>query len=82
MIRSIKFENYDEVKAKGTLQFLAVQYGKAILDTLNEIQVSYAANPGVTFTFNGNVPEMLNQASTVQRDLGKLGTLTQAAGKK
>ena len=51
---------------------MAVTYGKTVLDTLNEIQVSFANNPDMTFIFVGSIPEMLSQASAVQRDLVKV----------
>ena len=69
MVRSVKFENYSEETAKKVLQFLAVTYGKTVLDTLQEIVVTFKDSPGVAFTFVGNIPEMLNQASAVQKDL-------------
>jgi hypothetical protein len=72
MVRAVKFDNYEEEKAKKVLQFMAVTYGKTVLDTLNEIQVSFANNPDMTFIFVGSIPEMLSQASAVQRDLVKV----------
>jgi len=54
------------------LQFMAVKYGKTVLDTLQEVQVTFKDNPGVTFTFVGSIPEMLSQATAVQRDIATL----------
>jgi hypothetical protein len=72
MVRAVKFENYEEEKAKKVLQFMAVKYGKTVLDTLQEVQVTFKDNPGVTFTFVGSIPEMLSQATAVQRDIATL----------
>ena len=72
MIRSVKFENYAEETAKKMFQFMAVTYGKTVLDTLQEMQVSFKDNPDMTFTFVGSIPEMLSQATAVQRDLAKI----------
>ena len=72
MVRAVKFDNYEEEKAKKVLQFMGVTYGKSVLDTLQEIQVTYKDSPGMTFTFVGSIPEMLSQATAVQRDLVKL----------
>ena len=72
MVRAVKFDNYEEEKAKKVLQFMGVTYGKSVLDTLQEIQVTYKDTPGMTFTFVGSIPEMLSQATAVQRDLVKM----------
>lgn len=72
MVRAVKFENYEEEKAKKVLQFMGTTYGKAVLDTMQEVQVTFKELPGMTFTFVGSIPEMLSQASAVQRDLQKI----------
>jgi hypothetical protein len=72
MVRSVKFENYEEEKAKKVFQFMAVTYGKTVLDTLQEMQVSFKNSPGMTFVFVGSIQEMLSQATAVQRDLANL----------
>jgi hypothetical protein len=72
MVRAVKFDNYEEDKAKKVLQFMGVTYGKSVLDTLQEIQVTFKDNPDMTFIFVGSIPEMLSQATAVQHDLVKL----------